>query len=76
MFTYGDNLSDVSDPQLELSDKSVLNFLVARGEDGAFLAHICVWMCSHTLRKRLILPVSEKKKTFRNVFYEGITIES
>lgn len=42
IFTYGDNLSDVSDPQLELSDKSVLNFLAARGEDGAFLAHIWV----------------------------------
>lgn len=51
-----------SEPQLELSLSSVVNFLWARGLGGGRLVHTWACMCSHTRLNRLILPAICKVK--------------
>jgi len=65
---YGESRSDVSDPQLELSLSSVVNFLVARGEGGGRRLHTCDWMCSHTRRNRRMLPAFGRHTTLHVLF--------
>ena len=65
---YGESRSDVSDPQLELSLSSVVNFLVARGDGGGRRLHTCDWMCSHTRRNRRMLPAFRRQTTLHILF--------
>jgi len=65
---YGESRSDVSDPQLELSLSSVVNFLVARGDGGGRRLHTCDWMCSHTRRNRRMLPAFRRQTILHVLF--------
>lgn len=53
---YGESLSEVSLPQLEDSESSVVNLREALGDEGGCLLHTCDWMCSQTLLNLRILP--------------------
>lgn len=60
---YGESLSEVSLPQLEDSESSVVNLREALGDEGGCLLQTCDWMCSQTLLNLRILPDRRVKVT-------------
>lgn len=54
----GERRSEVSEPQEEDSDSSVVNFRPTLGEAGGRRLHTCAWMCSQMRRNRRMLPGS------------------